>query len=92
MSTDMLRRLTNCRLLLLLLLLLLYLNAASQLPLRCLRTFVCVEDGAIMHTVALTYQPEFTVIRDPSCQRLSQPRRYCKNVEKTSSTIRLGFV
>jgi len=26
-----------------------------------------------MHTVALTYQPEFTVIRDASCRRLSPP-------------------
>jgi len=26
-----------------------------------------------MHIVALTYQPEFTVIRDPSCRRLSPP-------------------
>ena len=43
-----------------------------QLPLRCLRTFLCVEDRA-MHVVALTYQHEFTVIRDPSCRRLSPP-------------------
>jgi len=26
-----------------------------------------------MHIVALTYQPEFTVIQDPSCRRLSPP-------------------
>jgi len=29
-----------------------------------------------MHIVALTYQPEFTVIRDPSCRRLSPPPRF----------------
>jgi len=61
-----------------------YLNAASFPCDVCgVRTFLCVEDQAMyMHIVALTYQPEFTVIRDPSCRRLSPPRRYCKNVEK----------
>ena len=29
--------------------------------------------GLSMHIVALTYQPEITVIRDPSCRRLSPP-------------------
>ena len=30
-----------------------------------------------MHVVAITYQPEFTVIRDPSCRRLSPPPPVC---------------
>jgi len=47
-----------------------YLNAAS-FPCDVCGRSCASRIGLSMHIVALTYQPEITVIRDPSCRRLS---------------------
>ena len=44
-----------------------------------------------MHIVALTYQPEFTVIRDPSCRRCSPPCDLLPICAGKNHAVRLNF-